>query len=363
MNLVELGPGQQARLPRVPLRVRVTSTSNTHAALQAIGGQGAAQRISDREVVVLPKPGQVQLSVSPAAGGSFRPGDLVGLSIRTEGGEPAHQVEIAQSSVEAMASARLGVLDLGAEVVLTSTGPQRAPEWLASGISALRRSGVPEADRATPAPWALVVDGSASMLSLQRTGQLADLLRLVCGVMYGWTNRLPDVALRTTPGTDLDLTPLLASPDPDLAELVAGAPAAWSRLAPCIARATRVAPIVVVLTDGVPVDVADLRARQRRTKGRLLMVTLGSSRFSATAGDEPDGGTALGTAHAPGWAEELAPLAAIDELPNGTVVALPVMESIDGPRVVLDDVSAAAVAGKLVVERALASSAEAGDGW
>ncbi len=340
MNVIELGPGQEVGLPRVPIRVRVTSTSRTQARLDAIGAVGA-HRISAGEIVVLPKGGQVQLSVAPAGGGAFAENDQVGLSLRAEGGK--EQVEVAQSSVVSMNSARLAVLEIGVNLLVRATGPQRAPEWLASGINALRRCGVDERDRAEPGEWAMVVDGSASMLSLAGDGSLEELLRLVCGVLYGWTNRLPGLVLRTTTGPEVDVTAATRGPELELATLLAPAPAAWSRVAPAVRAGARKMDVVVLLTDGVPVDAAALSADLRTTKGRLIVVTTGRSRFSV--------GTRAASGDLPSWQEELAGLEPVAAQANGRVVALPTEpDPARGsvPRLVLDDEVTARFAAAMV---------------
>lgn len=343
MSLIEVRPGQTVRLPRQPLRVCVTSSTRTAARLDILGAAGTAQRISDREAVVLPRPGSVLLTVSPTAATTFGDDDLVGLSIRVEGGADSRQVEVAQTALAAMPSARLAVLEIGEEIELAATGPQRAPAWLAPGIAALRRCGVAERDRAAPSPWSLVIDGSASMLARRADDRLTDDLRLVCGVLYGWTNHLPERALRTTAVADVDLSQLVGQPDPDLSAVTAAAPAPWSRLWPTMQAGFAAAPLVLALTDGVPVDIDAITAGMRQVKGRLLLVTTGISRV----GVEP-------LVHS--WQEELEPLTSLDRLPNVVCVAVPATGS-------LGDTAAAQVAATLIAQPAARTVAAGGDSW
>ena len=183
--IYELGPHQKVTLGRVALRVRSTSTTRTSARLDAQGVTGPLQRISDGDLVVLPAPGQVHITVSPTSGATFADGK-VGLSLVTEGSGPRHQVEIRETDVTAMSSARLATIDIADSIVVTATGPQQAPAWLEAGVRALRQSGVPEHDQCAPRPGCLVIDGSSSMLHPQRSGQWRELVRLACGSLCGW---------------------------------------------------------------------------------------------------------------------------------------------------------------------------------
>ena len=135
--IYELGPHQKVTLGRVALRVRSTSTTRTPARLDAQGVTGPLQRISDGDLVVLPAPGQVHLTVSPTSGATFAAGK-VGLSLVTEGSGPRRQVEIRETDVTAMSSARLATIDIAdSSIVVTATGPQQAPAWLEAGVRAL----------------------------------------------------------------------------------------------------------------------------------------------------------------------------------------------------------------------------------
>jgi hypothetical protein len=334
--IYELGPHQQVSLGRAALRVRATSTTRTAARVDVAGTTGPVQRISAGDLVVLPVPGQVHITVAPTSGVTFAEG-RVGLSLVTEGAGPRHQIEIRETDVAAMSSARLATIDIGDGIVVTATGPQQAPAWLDAGVRALRQSGVPETDQCPPSPWGLVIDGSASMLHLQRSGQLLELLRVVCGALYGWSGQLPSCATLTAPGADRDVTAVFTSPDPSFSTLTDTVPAPWSRLAPSIAAAGRQADLVVVLTDGVPVDVGAVAAAATTSKTKIVLVSTGLSRFAVSGWSGED------------WREELAGLQPLADVPNARVIAVAVHPTSTGPRLVLDRADLIATA--LVVRR------------
>jgi hypothetical protein len=141
----------------------------------------------------------------------------------------------------------------------------------------------------------------------------------------------------TAPGADRDVTAVFTSPDPSFSTLTDTVPAPWSRLAPSIAAAGRQADLVVVLTDGVPVDVGAVAAAATTSKTKIVLVSTGLSRFAVSGWSGED------------WREELAGLQPLADVPNARVIAVAVQPTSTGPRLVLDRADLIATA--LVVRR------------
>lgn len=310
MQVIELGPGQENSLPRAVLRAKVTSSTRTGVVLDVVP-PGAGQRMSEIELAIPPQD-PITLIVRPKNGSSFDEQAKVGLAIELMSNDPqvsGTRILIAESEVGGLTSVQLAQTELSGDGGrIRATGPQPVPEWMRPGLAALAASQVPPNEWVRTSSWALVMDGSASMLRMQQDGELSALLALVCGVMYQTGGGLPRHAVMTSAVTDRDITGLLGNDTLDGAPLIDQAPAAWGVLAPSVARLVGLADTIVAVTDGVPPDIDELAAVAGQS-GRFVLVTAGRS----ATGVSPD----------PVAAEELSALAELGRRPGVSVIALP----------------------------------------
>jgi hypothetical protein len=370
MAIKELDPGQRHSLPLSALRVQLTGTiqSVVLKAVDQAGDESVTVRLKPTEIVLTPQPRRLRLVASPADGGSFAAGASLGLTLLTEGATTSsEQVLVSAVDVGALRSHEIATLEFATDRTIltvapgTRNAPTAAPKsgqtfmsskvfdaptpvqdlpapddqehiWLQPGRYALR-----DADRlgsiADPVDaWGVVLDGSASMLPLYRSGQLDVLLGLVCGTYVHWTSRWASSC--TVAGVRQVEVPAAAT-DPQrlsAAALSDTEPSSWSMLTECVsAVAARLgsSAAVVVVTDGVPGDVDRLVELARRSPDlQLTMVTTGVS-LHGLPSDQP--GTEW-------WHEELAGLAGLAEQPN---VRVAVVRIGDDGRLRLEDARAA----------------------
>lgn len=335
MALTELAPGQETRLGRSALRVRATSSTRTPVRLDFTAASGSVQRISQTEIVILHSASVVHVSVLPAEGATFPEQAMAGVSVICEPIATGDQVLIRESDVAGLRSAQLVLVEVDAQVLVRATGPQQAPEWMQPGVAALAASGVDEPARFNAPSWALLLDGSASMLSLQADGQLTDLLAVVCGVSYQTCSGLPTRALITSADRCRDVTAQLTADELDISALLDQPPAPWGALEPGVSELLDLTASIVAVTDGIPPDLDRLIEQVQQSGTHLVLVTLGQARTRSTAA----------------LMDDLAPLAALQALDNAQVVPVPRTGREDGPVIELNDVTRQGLAAKLAATR------------
>lgn len=334
----ELTPGMSMELPGVPLRLTldgVTGGARLEAAARD-GSEAAQRRVGATELIVLPIKGRYRVEAVPTDGVAFPAGSRLGLGISTD----STTVESRQGFMKPRDVGALQGVEL-AELVfrdghwiataaaaavrehLDDEVPEPLDEhahpWVGPGRFALRRA-ISEGAPVRPGearPWSLVVDSSASMRCTFTREQLAGVVEVVAGILAEWTGRAPLASYAT--GL---VEPLLVAGEGEDPTVVTDAtwaavqPAGWSLVTPAVRASMREVDepaAVVVVTDGVPGDVADLVALAGEDPDLdVFLVTTGVSRFGLAS----DGRARRG------WEEELGALEPAADLPNVTIAAL-----------------------------------------
>jgi hypothetical protein len=206
---------------------------------------------------------------------------------------------------------------------------------MAPGRYAIRTAAQRKTLTAAPNEWTLVVDASASMTHIVRSGSLTPLVNLVAGMMVEWTGT-PLTSLIAC-GASGPFEVADAGGDPGAA--VTGAyenhvPGSSFTLTAALAmsqRRTVPSGAVVVVTDGVPGDIDRILDGSRHADSpAIFVVTMGESVLNVPLQPPPAW-----------WREELAPLTQLHDYPNVFAVALRLDEE-ELPRI--DEIEAAELA-------------------
>jgi hypothetical protein len=367
----ELTPGMSMEFPPVPLRLALTGVTDD-VRVHTVGPGSVAvggRRVSDTELIVLPIEGAYRVEAVPTVGVAFPAGSRLGIDVTTDSATvESRQGFLQPTDVGALRSIELVTVTFregGWVVTVAPTARQpgarrvslakngqhpqpaaqiddRTHRWVGPGRFAYR-SAVSNGARMRSAgdrSWGIVLDSSASMWSTFRPSELEHLVNLVAGIFGEWTGRAPAAAYvtgRTEPHRVAQPDPTaLAAASSDAAQL-----ASWSIVTPAIRASAGITGglgAVVVVTDGVPGDVADLSAlAQDEPMLDLFLVTTGISRFGLV----PD------TRGRESWEEELSGLESVAALPNVRIAALAIGRGLD-----LDDGRSAELASALLGEEA-----------
>jgi len=352
----ELEAGQSHTFAKTGLRVTLTGAAGTGISLRAFAQAGdvidssQASQLSQTQLILWPVERRVRLIALPS-GAAFAAGVQLGLNVVTEGGASTEQVVVSQVDVGSLASRELAVIEFASDrSVLTVAGQQASappplattpvngarvpgepitvvtppqsngatrPPWAEAGLYALRnaeRLGLIGPGRGTS--WGLVLDGSASLLPIARSGQLSTLVELIAGICLERSGAWPTVTavagttFRDVPEARQQPAALVA------AAFDSGEPASWSFLADAAARVASQpsAPgLVVLCTDGVPGDIAALPdVASRHPNTHFLVASIASSRR----------GLGTDAADVEWWADELAGIEVVDATPTISVIAV-----------------------------------------
>ena len=348
----ELTPGMSMEFPSVPVRLALTGVTND-VRVRAVGqgsSEAGGRRVSDTELIVLPIEGTYRVEAVPTVGGAFPAGSRLGIDITTD----SATVESRQGFLQPVDVGALQSHDLvtvsfraGGWVVTAVTAQQadvggvelgrdgQLPQspghiddqthpWVGPGRFAYR-SAISNGARMRPArdrSWGLVLDSSASMRCTFQPPELEHLVNLVAGIFGEWTGRPP----AATHLSGLTGPERVAEPDPTAltaAASNAAQPASWSIVTPAIKASAGTiggSGAVVVVTDGIPGDVADLFAFAKSEPTLdVFIVTTGISRF----------GLATDKRGRQSWEEELSGLDSVAALPNVRLAALTVGRGLD----------------------------------
>lgn len=356
MAIKELDGGQSHTFSPTALRVTLTGGQPAQPprlrVVDQAGADSVAHRLGSTEVVLTPQPRRLRLMAVPEHGGAFAPGTHLGLTIRTEGAAAtSEQVLVSSFDVGALTDFEFGVLEFAqtkavlrvseapdedtpitapTQPVITSgeafsgaasSGPPPARvqqddmTWLEPSRYALRDAAKVGEVGTPSASWGLVLDSSASMRQLHRAGQLQPLVSLVLGSHVLGARTWPQACV-TAGVRVLESAAKPISPEAFLGEAYDDTePASWAPMGLAsrhVAQAVGHAGTVLVVTDGVPGDVANLvDLAQSSPQVHLALVTLGVSTHNLPS----DGGCSW-------WEEELAGLSPLDALPNVKVSAV-----------------------------------------
>ncbi|WP_166139430.1 hypothetical protein [Nocardioides ochotonae] len=311
--------GGSANLSGGYLRARLIGDVQS-TRLLAQGAQGndlVHVRDSAHSVVLTPTSEPVSLLVVPAAGGEFHAGTRIGLEIQvvTDGGSSTlpTAAEVARLDIGGfrrfeLASASGDSNGWILEAGMSESSPfdflmeakhvvrldEREQPWVVPGRYVLRSERQGEDVPASGRTWALVLDSSASFLHALDAAEVAEVARVLAGLMAEETGLTPSWL-----GATGLLSPVRAGKDPAaVAEsLDPGRPASWCLAAPAAAQAIAAgARTVVFLGDSVPSDLREMGEELEKAAGEAVVVLVsreGGERLLASSGGERAHGTHL----------------------------------------------------------------------
>ncbi|MBK6872299.1 MAG: hypothetical protein IPJ14_17610 [Kineosporiaceae bacterium] len=289
-----------------PLHISATGPATVRIDLVSATGEPVppAQRVSDGAFIVQPSsiaPGSdLTVVASPILGGPFPPGSMVGLTI-THPSMPLDDLVLREpvdasgrSTVQlvtlSVATGSLVLRDAFRHRVDRPTVQLAARSWHETGGYAYHAA---HAKAASPTgPWAMVIDGSATMLAPDRRTEVGRLIEVVFGIAAAARDGAPKAVLRTRLGRADDITARLDTEQVDWVTGLGDRPSPWAAVLPAVKQAASAIDhngLVVVVVDGVPLDAVELVAWAWAAPASLtLQITgIGRSPFEASATHRP----------------------------------------------------------------------------
>lgn len=323
MALRQLTPGVELDAPVGPLRIRLDAPAGVRLELR--DEQGASlqpsHRMSATEVIVVPT-GRTLLIGAVVSGHPFPPDTLVGMTIAAAAGT-GDEVVRPRADVGGRSFAPLVRYTPGSIPKLNDAFETRGENdrlepfiprtWHRVGNYAYHT----HHDDFSQARvgWSLVLDGSASMLISTPRPQVGALLEVLVGVLGAAMGSAPASAMVADYPDPRDVKALLAVETPDWDVILGDDPSPWARVLPSLERATAGLDdegLAVLVVDGMPVDLAEVEQWVITTRRRLLVVTLGRSRFEYAVAFRPT----------QAWDDELQALATLAAQPSVTVASV-----------------------------------------
>lgn len=307
-----------------PVMVSASGASGVRLELQNAAGQTVppSQRMGDDTFIIQPSlvgPGNDLVVVAVASvGGPFRPGTTIGLTL-THPSRPVDDM-VVMNPVDASGrsgarlvrfSSQTGTLllhDAFNAVVEGGARPLTQRGWHERGRYAFHASHAGAAARGRR--WAMVIDGSATLLAPERRASVGQLVETVFGLMLAECDGGPHSVRVTKLGRSEDIASYLDREHLDWAEILGERPSPWSAVLPALKESAKdigESGVVVAIVDGPPADAAAVVNWALTTSESLSLrvVGIGRSHHEALSDDKP----------AQWWDEEFAvlePLALTD---------------------------------------------------
>ncbi len=341
MTIRHVTPGASLPAPAGALRIRLDGPPGARLELRAAEREIAPQvRTSDVEVVLVPTGRDVVLTAVALDGKPFPPGFLVGVTITTPSGTaPGGADAVVKLPVDAGGRAGIGLVRVSGalpaamihDLVDTAEALGAAPAprpWHRAGAYAWH------AHHDGPASprhrWAVVIDMSAAMLVGRPRAAVGTLVEHLVGIGVAAQGSAPECVVACDFPVVRDIGAGLDRDTPDWSTLLGDRPSPWSRITAGVRAAAEAVGddgVVVLLTDGVPVDVADLAGWFTGATTGLAHVALGRSRYEI----RPD--------HRPTrwWDDELDALAPLDVSGRGRVLGIGDLGAVPAAAVDLAD--------------------------
>lgn len=289
MAVRQLTPGSSLDVPVGALRVRLDAPPGVRIEVRGPDNRPMepAHRSSSTEAILLPMGAPTLVGAIPATPGQpFPPGSLVGVTVSAASGVGDEYVRPC-ADVGGRAFAGLVRVTPGNPPTLSDAleirrrsdvKPFNPRQWHRLGAYAYHAHH--EDGNSSRGSWTLVVDASASMLLPERQSAIGELLEALVGITGTARGSAPTAALLCTYPEPTDFAPALEADSVDWARVLGVQPSPWSRVTPCLERAASALDyqgLVVLLTDGPPVDLADVEAWQAASGCELLFIALGRS--------------------------------------------------------------------------------------
>lgn len=321
---IQLADGASIDYPTGDLQVILSAPAGAMVTLVGPGSTTVQPRarMSDTTVLFRTSAETVTVEARTVDGQPFADGSKVGLSIRSvgRGGE-----DVVRPSVEAGGRVTVPLIRLHPDGrledafgyrrdVSADTKPARTMTprvWHRTGSYAYHANHT--AGAATQGAWALVLDGSASMLARSLRPTLGMVLEAVFAISAAARGGRPEACLVSGQGSDF--ASVFDADSPDWGTEMLGHPSAWSRLTPQVrAAADQVGSggLVLIVLDGPPVDTRDLLGLADDTDVRLCVLAMARSRAEVDPANRP----------AQEWDEELAALLPLTATGRHTLVSL-----------------------------------------
>ena len=316
VGIVQLAAGGSEQAPPGAISIRLSSTAP--AQLVLVGDDGRVVepqfRVSGLEVVFVPG-AQVLVTARTTTGQPFASGTRIGASLRNPAGAGR---EIVRPAVEVGGQQSVTLVRIGGDGLISDAmadarrrgdgeGLWSRP-WLKVGSYAYHVNH--QVSTSAAVNWAVVVDGSASLLVADRRAALGEFLETLVGIAATAWGCAPR-ALLVASDPVKDAVEALNSDRIDWAGALGEDPAPWPRVTHAVIAASAEVSAVALVLDGVPVDYRELTAWARATRQRLLVVVVGKSKYGVRPLERP---TQF-------WEEELAALDELAALENVTLVA------------------------------------------
>ncbi|OFE16157.1 hypothetical protein BA895_19910 [Humibacillus sp. DSM 29435] len=321
---------RNGRIPWIkpgPLRIHLDAGPGAEITLQDENGAPVAPDGRQlNEIFILPKPYDLVVGVRHV-GGPFAPDARVGLTISHPADGPGDAVVRVPESVGGRHTVSLVRIEMrGATLMLADaigpfdpgiTPPREltARDWHSVGRFAYHAHH--DGGNAKRGPWALVIDGSASMLVANQRGEVGPLLELVFGIVSAARGGGPHAVLLTQAGRPRDLTSQLDLAEVAWPSVLGDQPSPWSRALPSVRQAAELVGAggeVVVVVDGVPADALALVewATSPDCTVSLRIVGRGRSAYEGVASQRPK----------EWWDEEFAALVPLASGPDHRLVTV-----------------------------------------
>jgi hypothetical protein len=251
-----------------PLRVRLDTAPGAEITLQDdTGAPVAPDGRAPQEIFIVPKPYDIVIGVRNPAG-PFAPAARVGLTISHPADGPGdavvrvpedvsgrHHVSLVRIETRGASLMLADALGGGANPEVSEARDLTPREWHNVGRFGYHahHDGVGGARGA----WALVLDGSASMLVANERSEVGPLVELVFGIVSTARGGGPSLVAVTQLRDARDVTSQVDSGEVDWRAVLGTQPSPWARVLPAIQQAaSAVGPggEVVLVADGVPSD-------------------------------------------------------------------------------------------------------------
>ncbi len=336
MAVRQLTPGASIPAPAGPLRVRLDSPPGVQLELRDESGAQIVptHRVSPVEAIIMPgtKP---TLIGAVGSGQPFPPATLAGVTVSgvSPGGDlfVRPQADIGGRSFAALVrltEAPKPQLRDALEVPREVQEPFLPRAWHRVGSYAYHAHHDDFSEARVP--WALVVDASAGMMLASRRHQVGALLECVIGIVGSAMGSAPAAFLTCASPNPRDIRSGINSEALDWQAVLGDRPSPWSRVMPAVEQAVRGMRndgILVLVTNGVPVDVEQLETWSTHTHRRLILIMLGRSHFECVRSLRP----------VAEWDDELSAIGPLAAQPRTTVVSIGALALVPDSAVDLAD--------------------------
>jgi hypothetical protein len=335
MAVRQLAPGASVPAPAGALRVRLDGPQGVQLEIrdEAGGHVTPTHQVSSTEAIIIPGE-RPRIIGAVSAGQPIPPGSLAGLTISGVSAGDQYvrpQVDIGGRTFAALV--RLTEtpnprLSDALEVPLEAHDPFVPRPWHRVGSYAYHAHHDDFSEARVP--WAIVVDASAGMLLQSRRAEVGTLIECLIGILGSAMGSAPTGVLTCSSPVPREIKTSVDAEPVDWRVALGDDPSPWSRVTPAVEAAAgglRNDGLLVLVTNGVPVDLEQLQTWSSKTGRRLIMILLGRSPYECIRALTPV---------AP-WDDELSALGPLAAHPRVTLVSVGSLVAVPGSAVDLAD--------------------------